>query len=127
VAGAEVSDIDSAEMSRLQREGVALIDVRTSQEWFDTGIVPGSTLLTFFDQQGEYNIETWLERLEKVISFKDSFMLICDVGVRTEAISRVLSNQLQFPLVYNVKGGIRSWIKAGGQPVAPPMVIELTE
>ena len=50
-AGAVVIDIDNGELAKLVASGVPLIDIRTSPEWQQTGVVPGSHLLTFFDEQ----------------------------------------------------------------------------
>ncbi len=104
-----------------------MIDVRTPQEWFNTGIIPGSMLLTFFDELGNYDIERWLHDLGDHIDYMQPFVLICDVGVRTEAISRVLSNQLKFPVVYNLKDGIQSWIQKGFETVPPPYLMRIPD
>lgn len=124
---AEVRDISNGGLIALQEKGVPIIDVRTPHEWFKTGVVPGSMLLTFFDEQGSYDMERWLTTLGDYIDYMQPFVLVCDVGVRTEAISRVLSNQLKLPVVYNLKLGIRSWINEGHETVAPPHLIRIPE
>ena len=126
-ANADVRNIDNSGVLTLQKQGVPLIDVRTANEWFTTGIVPGSMLLTFFDEQGKYDIDRWLETLGAYIDYQQPFMLICDVGVRTEAISRVLSNHLKLPVVYNVEKGIQAWLQAGHKTVPPPYLINLPD
>lgn len=62
-ARAEVVDIDSAELAKLAAAGVPVIDIRTSPEWVETGIVPGSHLLTFFDERGRADPAAWLDRV----------------------------------------------------------------
>ena len=52
-ARAEVIDIDSAQLAQMTKNGVTVIDIRTKPEWEETGIVPGSKLLTFFDERGK--------------------------------------------------------------------------
>ena len=42
-AHAEISDIDNAEVLRLQTAGVQVIDVRTAGEWQASGIFPAAT------------------------------------------------------------------------------------
>lgn len=121
---AQVRQVDSDEVLELQKKGVVLIDVRTPDEWFETGVVPGSRLLTFFDEQGNYDMGSWLAALGHYVEYGRPFMLICDVGVRTEAISKVLSNQFQLPNVINVKDGIRGWLESGRDTVQPPMMID---
>ena len=44
---AEVSDIDSAVLERLVASGVPVIDIRTPEEWRETGVIEGSYLQTF--------------------------------------------------------------------------------
>jgi rhodanese-related sulfurtransferase len=124
---AEVRDIDNDGLRNLKAKGTPMIDVRTPQEWFNTGIIPNSMLLTFFDEQGNYDIERWLHDLGDHIDYMQPFVLICDVGVRTEAISRVLSNQLKLPVVYNLKDGIQSWIQKGFETVPPPYLMRIPD
>ena len=52
-AQAAIIDIDNVELGKLMAKGVPVIDIRTSPEWQQTGIIPGSHLLTFFDEQGQ--------------------------------------------------------------------------
>ena len=52
-AQAEVIDIDNAQLAQLMKSGVTVIDIRTKPEWEETGILPGSKLLTFFDERGK--------------------------------------------------------------------------
>ena len=124
---AEVRNIDNNGLRALQAKGTPMIDVRTPQEWFNTGIIPGSMLLTFFDEQGNYDIERWLNVLGDHIDYMQPFVLICDVGVRTEAISRVLSNQLKIPVVYNLKDGIQTWIQDGLETISPPYLMRIPD
>lgn len=51
-AHAEVIDIDNAQLDKLSKSGVPVIDIRLQSEWEETGIVGGSKLLTFFDEKG---------------------------------------------------------------------------
>ena len=49
---ADVTLVDNAALERLMRRGVPVIDIRTPEEWRQTGIIEGSHMLTFFDAQG---------------------------------------------------------------------------
>lgn len=110
---AEVIDIDNAELARLQAEGVPVVDVRTAPEWQETGIVPGSHLLTFFGERGRAEPVAWLRKLQPIATPDQAVILICRTGNRTRTISRLLSEQAGYTRVYNVKHGIRAWIKDG--------------
>jgi len=115
---ADVVDIQNAELARLVAAGVRLIDIRTEAEWKETGIVPGSRLLTFFDDKGRANPPAWLARARTIVKPGEPVVLICRSGNRTKVVSKFLSEQAGYAKVYNVKGGIRAWI-GDGRPVVP--------
>ncbi|OED38941.1 hypothetical protein AB833_17975 [Chromatiales bacterium (ex Bugula neritina AB1)] len=116
-AKAEVINIDNQTLLELLDEGVPVIDVRRADEWQSTGIVEGSTLLTFFDSAGNYNAKQWLQTLSGQVDTSKPLVLICMVGGRTSMISKWLGRQLD--TVYNVENGIAGWITAGNKTVAP--------
>lgn len=112
-AGAEVINIDNDELLRLQAQGVPVVDVRTAPEWQETGIVPGSHLLTFFGDGGRAEPAAWLHKLQPIAHPDQPVILICRSGNRTRTISNFLSSQVGYTKVYNVTRGIKDWIKAG--------------
>ncbi len=89
-----------------------IIDIRTPQEWRETGIVRGSYTLTFFDERGHYNIESFLNELNKIVKKDEKFALICRTGSRTGVVSNFLGNKLNYRVV-NLRGGILNFIKNG--------------
>lgn len=117
-AQAEVIDIDNGELNKLVASGVPIVDIRTAPEWQQTGIVPGSHLLTFFDEQGRANAPFWLEKVRTIAKPGDPVIVICRSGNRTKAVSRLLSDQAGYAKVYNVKNGIAAWAK-DGRTLAP--------
>jgi rhodanese-related sulfurtransferase len=112
-AGAVVIDIDNAELAKLLATGVPLIDIRTSPEWKQTGIVQGSHLLTFFDEQGQADPATWLESARSIAKPTDPVIVICRTGNRTKEMSKFLSDEAGYAIVYNAKDGIASWGRDG--------------
>jgi len=117
-ARADVVDIDNAELAKLAASGVPVIDIRTRPEWEETGIVPGSHLLTFFDERGKADPGLWLERAQVVAKPGDPVIVICRSGNRTKALSQYLSRQAGYKKVYNVRNGIQAWAKDGRPMVA---------
>lgn len=115
---AEVIDIDNTELAGLMAKGVAVIDIRTAPEWSETGIVPGSRLLTFFDERGRAEPAAWLEKAGAFARPGDPVVVICRTGNRTRAVSQFLLRQAGYAKVYNVRQGIRAWI-AEGRAVTP--------
>ncbi|MCK9389244.1 MAG: rhodanese-like domain-containing protein [Sulfuritalea sp.] len=112
-AEAVVIDIDNGELARLVAAGVPLIDIRTAPEWQQTGIVPGSRLLTFFDERGSADPGSWLEKARTIAKPGDPVIVICRTGNRTKAVSQFLSNQAGYAKVYNVTNGITAWARDG--------------
>lgn len=113
-AQAEVIDIDSAELERLIKSGIPVIDIRTQGEWEETGIISGSKLNTFFDDKGKAEPAAWLEKVKPVAKPDQAIILICRSGNRTKPASQFLSQQAGYAKVYNVKNGIKGWVKDGG-------------
>ena len=118
VVRAEVIDIDNAQLEKLVKSGVPVIDIRLQSEWEETGIVAGSQLLTFFDEKGRYDAAGWLDKVKPVARPNEPVIVICRTGNRTKPVSQFLSQQAGYATVYNVKHGIKGWIGAGG-PVVP--------
>lgn len=118
LVSAEVIDIDNAQLEKLSKSGVPLIDIRLQSEWEDTGIVPSSHLLTFFDAQGRYDAAGWLEKVKSIAKPNEPVIVICRSGNRTKPVSQLLSQQAGYTTVYNVKQGIKGWI-GGGNPLVP--------
>ena len=117
-AQAVVIDIDNGELNKLMATGVPVIDIRTSPEWQQTGIIPGSHPLTFFDEQGRANPGAWLEQARAIAKPGDPVIVICRSGNRTKVLSQFLSDQAGYAKVYNVKSGIVAWAREG-KPLAP--------
>ena len=123
-AEAVVIDIDSGELNKLVATGIPLIDIRTAPEWQQTGIVPGSHLLTFFDEQGRSNPDAWLQKARTIAKPGDPVIVICRTGNRTKVVSQFLSDQAGYAKIYNVRNGISAWVKDGRalKPVSQSMV-----
>jgi rhodanese-related sulfurtransferase len=115
---AEVIDIDNAELNRLLKSGVTIIDIRTQPEWEETGIVAGSHLLTFFDNRGRADPAAWLDKVKPFAKPGDPVVVICRSGNRTKAVSQFLSKQAGYATVYNVRDGIKGWLKERNTVVA---------
>ena len=117
-ARAEVVDIGNAELARLAISGVPVIDIRTEGEWKETGIVPGSRLITLFDEKGRADAPAWLAKVGEVAKPDQPVIIICRSGNRTKMASQLLTQQGGYAKVYNVKDGIRAWA-AEGRTLAP--------
>ena len=115
---ADVIDINNDEIKKLMKLNIPIIDIRTSPEWNQTGVVPNSLLLTFFDKNGKYNFENWYNKLIKITKEDQPIILICRSGRRTKIVAEMMNRKFNF-IVYNAKYGIKSWIKSNLKTVAP--------
>jgi rhodanese-related sulfurtransferase len=86
---------------------IPIVDIRTTGEWRETGIVKGSIPIMFFDQRGKYDINAFLKELNAKVDTTKPFALICRTGSRTKMVSAFLSDKLNYK-VTNILGGITS-------------------
>lgn len=109
---ADIRTIDVNE--EIIKSGIPVIDIRTRMEWQETGIVKGAIPITFFDEQGRYDVDVFLQELNKHVSKEKEFALICRTGSRTTAVSELLSKQGY--QVVNLKGGMKALVQKGYVP-----------
>lgn len=109
---AELRHVDANE--EIVKSGMKIIDIRTLPEWKETGLIENAIPITFFDEQGRYNAETFIKELDKHVSKDKEFALICRTGNRTSAVSELLSKQGY--KVVNLKGGMKSLMSKGYTP-----------
>lgn len=83
-----------------------IIDIRTPGEWKTTGLVKGSIPIMFFDEQGNYNIDAFLVKLNKVVKKDEKFALICNSGNRSKVLGTFLGKQLGYNVI-DLDGGIQ--------------------
>ncbi len=117
-AQAETIDIDNAELARLAIRGVAVVDVRTAGEWQETGVLPGSRLITLFDEKGTPD-PAFVDKVMGVAKPDQPVILICRSGNRSRVGAQLLERQGGYAKVYNVRDGIRGWAREGRVLEAP--------
>ena len=111
VSFADVETIDNIKVKSLISRGVPLIDIRSSIEWKETGIIEGSHLITFFNEKGKVNLNKWMSAFNKVADTTNPFILICASGVRSKFASYILNNQFDIPKIYDASEGVSGWVK----------------
>lgn len=113
------TDIDPAALANLVDKGVMVVDIRRPEEWRETGVIPGSQLLTAFDSRGQFNAE-FSSEFEALVDRDEEVIIICQSGNRSTALSRALAERAGYTGVYNASGGIVSWIDRGNQTAPCP-------
>lgn len=118
-AHARVTGLDPDGLVALQAAGVPVIDIRREEEWEMTGIIPGSLLLTFFDEYRRYDLPAWLAAFDRVADREAPFVLVCRNGIRTRRLGRYLHGALGWPGAHHLEGGLTQWIE-GRRPLDLP-------
>ncbi len=96
----------------LEESGMVVIDIRTEPEWRQTGIVPGSKCLTFFDQFGNYDAEAFLQEVDRLGGKEAEIGLICRTGNRTHQVAMFMFQQ-GYKKVKNLDGGVMKLMSEG--------------
>ncbi len=91
---------------------IKVIDIRTSPEWEETGLLQNSIPLTFFDIFGNYNVPLFMKALRSHIKEGEKFAIICHVGNRTAILADYLDKEEHMQVI-NLLGGIDHAIKQG--------------
>ena len=107
---AEIVNVNNQQIKELSKINIPIVDVRRSSEWDQTGVVPKSILLTFFDKEGNYNYDEWYEKLRLDIDEVKPIILICRTGRSTAIIAKMMEIKKFDNVIYNAKRGITSWI-----------------
>ena len=115
---AEFKTVDADEFVKLQAKGYPVIDIRTPDEWKQTGIIKGAHKMMFFTPTGEPDLAGWFFELGHLVKDKKQPILIyCAHANRTQALGQGL-DQMGFKHVYELKGGIENgWINLGKKTV----------
>ena len=85
-------NIDNEQIKNCQKK-YSIVDIRRSSEWEQTGVVPKSILLTFFDKNGKYNFNEWYANLRPKINKEKPVILICRTGRRTKIIAEMMDSR----------------------------------
>ena len=97
---------------------IPIVDIRTSAEWVETGIVKDAITIMFFNENGGYDVNDFLTELNKKVDTTKPFALICRTGSRTGMIADFLSKELKYNVI-NLKGGM-VYLKGTRLPVIVP-------
>ena len=84
---------------------IPIVDIRTTGEWMETGIIKGSIPIMFFNEQGKYDVRAFVNELNQKVDTTKPFALICRTGSRTKMVSAYLSKELHYK-VTNILGGV---------------------
>ena len=104
------SNIENDQLHTMLENNVTIYDVRRPEEWYQTGIIEGSQLLTFVDAEGRVQENFW-SRFTDEVDKNDPVILICRTGSRTSTLAHHLVEELGYTNVFNVDDGITRWLR----------------
>ena len=84
---------------------IPIVDIRTPSEWKETGILKGAIPIMFFNERGSYNVQGFLDELNKKVDTKKPFAIICRTGSRSRMLSNFLSKNIGYDVI-NLSGGM---------------------
>jgi rhodanese-related sulfurtransferase len=115
---ADFKTIDVKEFEKLKADGVPVIDIRTEEEWKETGIIEGSHKITFFNEKGQALLADWFFEIGHLVKDKKEPLIVyCAHANRSKSLAEGLV-EMGFENVYELKDGIENgWIKVGKKVV----------
>ena len=112
LTAAELINLTTGDVSNKLTENALVIDIRTPQEWQNTGIIPGSHPVKFFDKNGKYDADQWLATVKQLQTSPDQeIILVCRSGGRSGRVGNLLTQKLNISNVSHFQNGISSWIR----------------
>lgn len=112
MARAEGFEIKPLAVSEMQAEGGVIVDIRTPEEWAETGVIDGAKLVTFD------NAQSFIAALGPDLADGRNLILICRSGRRSAAAAEALQTMIPNRII-SVEGGMGRIIDEGYQTVAP--------
>jgi len=113
-AADELIDLSPAQVEEIQQSNALIIDIRTEQEWQNTGIIAGSQTLQFFDAHGQADPQQWLQQMRKLRSSPEQpVVLVCHSGKRSRMVGDFLTRQAGMKNIYHLQNGLKSWLQQG--------------
>ena len=116
---AEIYEVNNEKIKMLLENDVPLIDIRTEGEWYETGVINSSHLLTFFNKDGSYDFRKWMIELAEISNENGPVIIICRSGRRSRIVSNMIIKKNSEYLIYHATNGIKSWIESNNKTFKP--------
>ena len=116
---AEIYEVNNEKIKMLLENDVPLIDIRTEGEWYETGVINSSHLLTFFEKDGSYDFRKWMIELGEIANENGPVIIICRSGRRSRIVSNMIIKENNEYLIYHSTNGIKSWIESNNKTFKP--------
>ena len=108
-----LKELTTEQLLDAQKSGSVIIDIRSSNEWVETGIIAGAETITAFSADGNLHSD-FRKKFFSLIKSKDTpIVLYCRSGNRSKRLGNVLVNQGNYTNVSHLSKGIIGWQKDG--------------
>ena len=108
-----LKELTTEQLLDAQKSGSVIIDIRSSNEWVETGIIAGAETVTAFSADGKLHSD-FRKKFFSLIKSKDTpIVLYCRSGNRSKRLGNVLVNQGNYTNVSHLSKGIIGWTKDG--------------
>ena len=108
-----LKELTTEQLLDAQKSGSVIIDIRSSNEWVETGIIAGAETVTAFSANGNLHSD-FRKKFFSLIKSKDTpIVLYCRSGNRSKRLGNVLVNQGNYTNVSHLSKGIIGWQKDG--------------
>ena len=111
-AGAEGYESQALSVPDMRANGGLIVDIRTPEEWAETGVIEGARLHSFAGPQ------PFIAAFGPELADGRDVILVCRSGRRSAAAAAALQGMIANRVI-SVEGGMRRLIDEGYQPVAP--------
>ena len=105
--------ISSDELINLINKNAVALDIRTEEQWKETGIIKGSFQETAFSKDGKFNVYLMdkVRALAGAESQNIEIAFISNDGETAAILANAFAEDLGFTNVFVLRGGIKAWIE----------------
>ena len=108
-----LKELTTEQLLDAQKSGSVIIDIRSSNEWVETGIIAGAETVTAFSADGKLHSDFRKKFFSLFKSMDTPIVLYCRSGNRSKRLGNVLVNQGNYTNVSHLSKGIIGWQKDG--------------
>ena len=101
--------IDSLQLKLAQTSDYKIVDIRTDKQRKKTGIIPGSILITAFDDTGNF-IRDFFKIYQENITNGDKVIFVSDKGEVSAILANGFAENLKQLNIHSLKDGIQGLI-----------------
>ena len=100
-------EIDNLQLKlAMTDQNFKIIDIRNLNKIIQTGIIPGSFVLTAFDEYGNFQ-QNFLNKYGEIVYPEDKVIFVSEEGIISSILANGFVEQLNQKNIFHLKGGIK--------------------